>query len=156
ERTALVTTYLADAQKNLAAACSHVDDIAVALDTLAWVLVAGPEPRCYDPPRALKLAQRAVEKAPKDVHTWRTLGAAQYRSGQWQAALISLEKAHQLQSRKDTVTLLFLAMAQARNEDVEQARERFDEAAALLPGLPSAEAESAQRLRDEAASVLGI
>jgi hypothetical protein len=50
------------------------------LNNQARVLATHAEPKTCDPGRAVKLAQEAVELAPKHPSYWNTLGVAHYRS----------------------------------------------------------------------------
>src|SRR5262249_50633357 len=47
---------------------------------LAWFLVVCPDPQFRNAERAVRLATRAVEQAPRGWDCWRTLGVAQYRA----------------------------------------------------------------------------
>src|SRR5438477_539797 len=49
-------------------------------NALAWLLATCPEAKRRDPNRAVKLAQQAVQLAPKDANCWGTLGTAHYRA----------------------------------------------------------------------------
>lgn len=64
---------------------------------LAWKLLTSTNPDHRDPARAVALARKAVEVAPKNGIYWATLGAAHYRAGNWAEALRSLEQARELQ-----------------------------------------------------------
>ena len=81
---------------------------------LADLLLQARDPALRDPERALELATRAIEASPKDVWGWKTLGWAQYRLGDWRAAIESLEKSCELQGnpeKGDAIQWLYLAMA---------------------------------------------
>lgn len=64
-----------------------------ALNSYAWMLVACPDLARRDPPRGLELARRCVEQLPTTAAYLNTLGVAQYRVGEWQAAIETLQKA---------------------------------------------------------------
>jgi serine/threonine protein kinase/WD40 repeat protein/Tfp pilus assembly protein PilF len=67
-----------------------VPDSDRALNDLAWLLATCPKPELQDVRRAVKLATRATGSSPADGMYWNTLGAAQYRLGEWDAARTSL------------------------------------------------------------------
>jgi tetratricopeptide (TPR) repeat protein len=78
---------------------------------LAWSLVAG-DAKFRDPGRAVQLAKRAVELAPTESSYWNTLGTAQYRAGDWHAAIEALKKSEGLTPGRFTSdNAFFLAMA---------------------------------------------
>src|SRR5262249_59662688 len=54
-----------------------------AMDTnnLAWLLATCPDAKFRDAAKAVELAKKAVEMAPKEGMIWNTLGAAHYRAG---------------------------------------------------------------------------
>jgi tetratricopeptide (TPR) repeat protein len=78
----------------------------------------------------VKLAQENVQMERSASHL-QTLGAAQYRAGQYADARKSLEEALALEDRRGTITTwtrLFLAMTYARMDEAEAARSWFDSA----------------------------
>jgi tetratricopeptide (TPR) repeat protein len=95
---------------------------------LAWFLATCPEPRFRDAARALTLARRAVELAPRGGDCWRALGAAHCRAEDWAAAAAALEKAVELRSGGDGREWLLLALAHAHLDDKPKAREWYDKA----------------------------
>jgi tetratricopeptide (TPR) repeat protein len=100
----------------------------VALNKQAWRLVTSPEGQ-RDPARALVLIQKALERQPDNAHFLNTLGVAQYRSGQYAAAVFSLEKSLAAgKGRSDGFDLFFLAMCHAKLGDAARAKECFDRA----------------------------
>src|SRR6202030_1496182 len=84
-------------------------------NNLAWVLVIRPDNSIHDPLRAVQLAQQAVALAPENANCWNTLGIANFRSGRWDAARISFDKAisvgNHTSLEPDTLSLFHLAMA---------------------------------------------
>jgi tetratricopeptide (TPR) repeat protein len=94
----------------------------------AWFLATCPEPKFRDPGRAVALAQRAVELDPKEGKLWNTLGAAQYRAGNWKAAARALEKSIELSKGGQSVDWFFLAMAYWQLGEREKARTWFEQA----------------------------
>src|SRR5262249_39578799 len=76
---------------------------------LAWFLATAPNPKVRDGNRAVGLAKKAVELAPKDGICWNTLGVAHYRAGQWQDAVTALERSIKLRNGGDSLDWFFLA-----------------------------------------------
>jgi eukaryotic-like serine/threonine-protein kinase len=105
-----------------------VPDNAVAHNNLAWMFATCPEIELRDPAKAVALAKRAVELRPTDGTGWNTLGAAQYRAGDWQAAIESLTKSMELRSGGDAEDWYFLAMAHCRLGHVDDARKWHQQA----------------------------
>src|SRR5262249_18764302 len=63
---------------------------------LAWLLDTCPDEKFQDPGKAVELAKKAVEMAPKEGTFCNTLGVAQYRAGDWKAAVEALKKSEDL------------------------------------------------------------
>jgi serine/threonine protein kinase/Tfp pilus assembly protein PilF len=82
----------------------------VKLKSVAWFLTTCPDERLRNIKTALELASNARVHAPKDARVWVVLGAAQYRAGNWNDALRSLEKSAEFPSYRDGAGRLFLAM----------------------------------------------
>src|SRR5262249_59284333 len=129
--------------------------VAEPLNKLAWFLAACPDPHFRDPARAVGLAKEATELSPNNGNFWNTLGVAQYRNGEWKAAVASLDEARRLREDLDEGDWLFLAMAHGQLGDKKQARTCSDRAVKLPSGYEY-EPEEARRLRAEAAELLGL
>jgi tetratricopeptide (TPR) repeat protein len=121
----------------------------------AWLLATAPEPKNRDPSRAVKLATRALELAPTVGAYWNTLGAAQYRAGNWNGAIQALNKSLELRGGGDVNDWFFLAMAHQRLGRNDQARKWYDEAVDWIEKYEPHNTELG-RLRAEAAGLLGI
>jgi serine/threonine protein kinase/Flp pilus assembly protein TadD len=132
---------------------------------LLWFLANCMDPQFRDGPRAVEVGQKCVEQSPRSPATWQFLGVAQYRAGQFEAAIDSLDKMMELHpDGYYTFEWLFLAMAYWQlgdQENQEQALTYYDQAVALK------EREIAERpawnkrfrlelLHAEAAELLGI
>ena len=91
------------------------------LNSLAWLLATCVDAKLRNPKRAVELAQRAVELAPKDGNLWNTLGVARYREGEWKASIAALEKSMELRRGGDSFDWFFLAMGHQHIGDEEQA-----------------------------------
>jgi tetratricopeptide (TPR) repeat protein len=134
---------------------------AAAVNELAWLLATCPEPKLRDPARAVELAKKAVQLAPKDGNCRNTLGVAHYRAGDWKAALAALDQSMDLRQGGDAVDWLFLAMAYRQLDNREEARKWFDRAVQSLEknstlAKDPAHAEELRRFRSEAEDVLEL
>jgi uncharacterized protein HemY len=122
----------------------------------AWFLATCPDPRFRDPRRAVALAQEAVKLTRRENGDYlNTLGVAQYRKGEWKAAVASLTEAQRKRGDGDASDWLFLAMAHWQLKEKEQARTCFERAVKLLR-VHEYEPEELGRFRGEAAELLGI
>jgi serine/threonine protein kinase/tetratricopeptide (TPR) repeat protein len=128
--------------------------VARCLKDLAWFLVVCRDRSFHNPARAVPLAERAVALAPGNADFLNTLGMAQYRQGQWQAAAASLNRARQLRQDRDEGDWLFLAMAHWRLGDRKTARACYDRAGEILKRYEWPPADSG-RWQAEAAALLG-
>ncbi len=99
---------------------------------LAWLLATCPDAKRRDPERAVELARKAVTLAPKVGATWKTLGVALYRAGDWKAAVAALGKSLELSKGGDAVDRLFLAMAHQKLGHPDEARKWYRRAVAWL------------------------
>jgi tetratricopeptide (TPR) repeat protein len=101
-----------------------------AINNLAWWLATCPDVKFRDPARAVEHARKATQLAPNNGITWNTLGVAQYRAGDWKAAVFALEVSRGLRNGGDGFDWLFLAMTHRKLGDNDQARKFFDMAVA--------------------------
>src|SRR5262249_8701152 len=97
-------------------------------NSLAWLLAISPDAQLRDPDRAVQLAKKAVELAPKAGNYWRTLGAAYYRAGDWKAAVAALDKSVELREGMDASDRLFLAMAYRKLGKHDESHEAYNQA----------------------------
>jgi tetratricopeptide (TPR) repeat protein len=93
---------------------------------LAWLDVTGPE-EVRDPHEALRLAREAVAREPANWNFVNTLGVAQYRLGQYEEAIPTLERSLQHNSAP-AFDLIFLAMSHARLRQPAKAKDCFERA----------------------------
>jgi uncharacterized protein HemY len=93
--------------------------------------------------------------SPSDADCWSALGVAQYRTGDWSAAIDALEKSTRLDVSLDSFNSLFVAMAQWRTGDKVEAREAYDHALREAKNYEGSMVEF-RRFRGEAAALLGI
>jgi serine/threonine protein kinase/tetratricopeptide (TPR) repeat protein len=132
----------------------------------AWFLATCPVAKFRDPARAVRLAEKALDrKEPNQVvkagDIWNTLGVARYRAGQWEAAVQGLEQSRKLRDGGDAVDWLFLAMAHQKLGHTDQAGKCYAEAIRWLKNnrqvlANPAQAEEFGRFRREAEEVLGL
>lgn len=97
---------------------------------LAFFLACNPESKPDDYNRALKLAKDAFDSNPDDGTFARSLGAAYYRTGQFDQAKAMLEKSTELNKspadgRLQTTDLAFLAMTCWKLNQKSEAESRF-------------------------------
>jgi serine/threonine-protein kinase len=121
--------------------------------TLGWLLASCPDPAWRNAGQAVQLAQRCVELDAKSVDGWTTLGVAQYRSGDWNAAVAALKKSEELRPAGARINWFFLAMAEWQRGNPEQARNWY---ARAVQRTSRAEAQNEQlrRFRAEAAELI--
>jgi tetratricopeptide (TPR) repeat protein len=120
---------------------------------LAWLLATAPDPAVRDPILALSLASKATDAHPKCGTYWNTLGAAQYRAGDFEAVIATLGQATVLNEGGTAFDHFFLAMAHAHLSNQEQAQRWFGEAM-LWMEQHAADHMELVRLREEARSTL--
>jgi hypothetical protein len=129
--------------------------LAQLLNQQAWVLATHAEPKNRDPGRAVKLAQEAVDPAPKEGMFWNTLGVAHYRAGEWKVAIAALTKSMELCKGGDSFDCYFLAMSHWHLDQKEEARKWYDRGVAWVD-KNQPQNEELRRFRAEAAELLGI
>ena len=123
-------------------------------DELAWKLATRPESALRSPSLALELATQAVGLTPKNADFWKTLGVAQYRAGNWQAAETTLHKSMQLRSGGDSFSGFFLGMASWQLGHKAEARKWFENAVDWMDKNKPHD-EALKRFRAEAEELLG-
>jgi len=111
------------------------------LDNLAWVLATCPAVQFRDPVRAVELARKALQRVPSSASYWELLGIAQYRLGEFSAAISALTKADELGGGEQVVGWLFLAMARWQSGDQQAARELLSRANAWIAKYRSTDSE---------------
>src|SRR5262249_51634310 len=87
------------------------NNVARCTNYLALLLSNCPDPKFPNPSRALELAKRAVEMAPKKIFYLYTLGIAQYRAGKWRSAIETFNELMELQKFLTGFDYFFMAMA---------------------------------------------
>jgi serine/threonine protein kinase len=125
------------------------------LQKSAWFLATAANPKDRDGKRAVDLARKAIELAPKQGLCWNTLGVALYRTGAWNDALAALQKSMELRMGGDSLDWFFLAAAQERLGEMQEARRWFEQAVRWMEkNQPNNE--ELRRFRAETAALLGI
>jgi tetratricopeptide (TPR) repeat protein len=131
------------------------DEQGESANNLAWYLVDCPAPAQRAPAEALGLARKAVARAPQMGEYWNTLGITQYRLGEFQSAIDTLNHSVELRSGGDGADHFFLAMAYERLGDRKQARAWYEKGVQCMDKR-SPQAEGDIRYRAEARQTLGI
>jgi serine/threonine protein kinase/tetratricopeptide (TPR) repeat protein len=155
KRRTLALGYVDQVRELLRGAMQHSADKPEAQNSLAWFLATCPEPRFRDASRAVELAKQAVARAPQEGNYWNTLGVAQFRAGDWNAALLALKKSMALRQGGDSADWFFLAMAHWQQDDKEQARKWYDLAVQWMEQHQPQD-QDLLRFRAEAAAQLGL
>jgi tetratricopeptide (TPR) repeat protein len=99
--------------------------------SLAWLLANCPEPKLRDPRRALEAAHKAVALTPREFHSWKVLGMARYRVGDWKGSIEATERSITLRKGVrvgDPWQWFLLAMTHWRLGNKDEARKRYDQA----------------------------
>jgi tetratricopeptide (TPR) repeat protein len=129
-------------------------DSAEAHRGLAWLRANCRDPTFRDMTDAVLLARRAAELAPTYAGSWTTLGAVNYRAGDWQAARTALERAQEIHG-VDGFICFFLAMAHWQLGEKEKAHKAFAEAVEWMAKNQPRNDDLA-RFRAEAAELLKV
>ncbi len=143
----------AEAEGMLTEAIGFAPGRAEAKATLAYLLASRPDLTPHDPARALRLAEDAVKLAPDSAESWKALGIAHARSGEWPSAAVELERADALDKDGDPALISLLALTQARLGDLNRARRLLDRADARIKMSPPADPDLPY-MRSEAAAEL--
>jgi tetratricopeptide (TPR) repeat protein len=107
---------------------------------MAWVFANNPDPKIRNPQKAIALAHKAVDMAPRNANFWNTLGVAQFRAGDFRAAVTSLDESMILREGGDGFDWYYAAMAWWKLGDKPRAEEFYRKAEAwkqnehLTPG----------------------
>ena len=126
------------------------------LNELAWLLVACPDSDLRDPRRAVKLATRATEINLFEGAYWNTLGVAQYRLGNSEAARMALlNSVNRLQVNGFAQNGYFLALVAHQSRDRELAEKWYAASARWAARFAPSDEELA-RCGREAAQALQV
>ncbi len=122
---------------------------------LARLLATCPDLKLRDAGQAVATAKKAVDLASGDGGCWNTLGIAQYRNGDWKAALAALNKSVQLRKGADSSDFFFLAMAHWQLNEKDKARALYNQAVAWMD-KHNPKNKELKRFREEATALLGL
>ncbi len=128
---------------------------AKARNDLAWILATCPEAKFRDPIQAVALAKEAVELHPKSWPIANTLGVAQYRAGNWNASIDTLEKSMELIKGGNSNDWFILAMAHWQLGEKDKARQWYDRAVQWMD-MHQPKNEELRRFRAEASELLKV
>jgi serine/threonine protein kinase len=126
----------------------------MAHNNLAWALVKYKDASKEDTQKAVALAQEAVRLNSKGQAFWNTLGACQYRAGNWKEAHKALEKSMALAANGGEAEDLFLqAMTYFREDNQKEAMKWYAKAMELAQNKIAKDADL-RRLKEEAKELL--
>ncbi|MGI8978638.1 MAG: protein kinase domain-containing protein [Pirellulaceae bacterium] len=120
---------------------------------LAWLLANCPDSDSRDAPRAVQLAERAVQQSPDKSTGWTTLGAAHYRAGNGKAAAEALLRAAAMEPQGNPTAALLLAMTYSQQGELDLARRSLAQAATFLDKHPTLDP-AILSFREEAKAVI--
>ena len=120
----------------------------------AWKLATDPDSRLRDPTRAAELARRAVKLAPEGEN-WNTLGVAECRAGNWEAARHALRKSMSLRGGGDAADWLSWPSPIGIEAKRAHARKYYG-AGRLWTAHCEPSSEESIRFRTEAGTLLGM
>jgi Flp pilus assembly protein TadD len=122
-------------------------------NNMAWLLATAPDPNQRDGRQSVAVARLAVEAAPTNGKFWNTLGAAQYRAGNFKEAVAALGKSMELRKDGESFDWFFLAMGHWQLGEKEKARKCFDQAVQWMEKNQPKD-EELRRFRAEAEELL--
>ncbi len=122
---------------------------------LAWLLANCGDSRFRDTAQALQLAAKATDLSPDLKDSWKALGAARYRVGDWTGARKALNKSLELHKGRDSTNGFFLAMTYWQMGEKSKARDSYGRAVGWMDKNASADQELL-RFRAEAAALIGV
>jgi tetratricopeptide (TPR) repeat protein len=122
---------------------------------LAWWCANASDEGQRDIPKAIRVAERAVEIAPDAHAVWLVLGAARHRVGDSKGAVEALDRAAAFPSgSRDFRTWLLLTLARWELGEEDAARACYDKALAVIGNRAGGVV--MRQLRAEAAALLGL
>jgi serine/threonine protein kinase/tetratricopeptide (TPR) repeat protein len=122
---------------------------AASLNAAAWLLATAEAETLRDPDLAVELARQSVELVDSKAEHWNTLGIAQYRAGDFAAALEALERSMALGNGGNGCDWFFLSMTHWKLGEQDEAR-RWYQAAIEWMDTHAPEDRELQRFRAEA------
>jgi tetratricopeptide (TPR) repeat protein len=153
-----------NARDDIKGALSHKTITSGPQREIAWFLATCGDVAIRNADQALALAHQTLQQAdeagvlatPLGAKFWSTLGVAQYRSGDWQAAITSFDRAYRLEQLEHHVVPygFFVAMSHWQLGDKDEARNWYNRTTRLAPMY--IDDWQIAGFRVEAAEVLGI
>jgi tetratricopeptide (TPR) repeat protein len=125
---------------------------------LAWNLVSQAPLRPGDVSTAVRIARQAVDWDSERPDSWRSLGMACYRSGDWQSASASIGRAMVLANGGNAADWFLMAAIEHRLGNDKDARRWYDRAVSWLKEDPESDdsrGPELRRSREEAIKALG-
>jgi serine/threonine protein kinase/Flp pilus assembly protein TadD len=144
-----------EAMAEIRAAVAAKPENAPLNNNIAWMLATCAGPQFRDHRLAVELGRRAVQLAPNEGNYWNTLGAANYRTGNWKDSIAALEKSMTLRKGGDSYDWFFLAMACWQLGRHDEARRWYDRAVLWMEKRDPNHHEL-RLFRAEAAALLGL
>jgi serine/threonine-protein kinase len=144
-----------EAERVISQALALAPEDARLQNNLAWNIVLTCRLRVDAARLAVRMAKQAVEKEPQNAAWWNTLGAAQYRAGDWKAAAAAHHRSMELRAGGDSYDWFFLAMAHWRMGDKQLSRDWYERAVQWMDKNKPFDLELRQ-FRAEAADLLGL
>src|SRR5262249_16462168 len=100
------------------------------MNALTFMLVTCPAGPVRDAKPPIVLARQMLQMEPASANHLGLLGIAQYETGDYNAAIESLEKSMKLGGNRESINYDYLAMAYQKKGDHQQAQQWFDKASA--------------------------
>jgi tetratricopeptide (TPR) repeat protein len=154
DRMRAINEYVRHGRQYVQEVARRCEGDAEVLNQLSWFLCSCPAEQCRDAHLGVMLAQKAVARKPEAGAFWNTLGLAEYRAGNWDAAVGALEKSIELKGEGDCVDRLFMAMASWQLGDKRKAQESYREALRWMKKFGPATLEL-RSFQEEASGLLG-
>jgi tetratricopeptide (TPR) repeat protein len=127
------------------------------LNSAGWEVAKSPGHDGAAYTMAVQRARRAVQLAPWEARYLNTLGVARYRTGDWKAALVTLERAAAMRETPSPGDLAFLAMAHQRLGQRDAALAALEQLRAEMKKPDNGNNEALRGfLREAEALVLGV
>ena len=104
---------------------------------LAWNLVSQSPLRPGDVSSAVRIARQAVDWDSERPNSWRSLGMACYRFGDWQSAATSLRRAMDLDNGGNAADWFLMAAIDHHLGNDKEARRWYDRAVSWLKQVPA-------------------
>jgi tetratricopeptide (TPR) repeat protein len=123
-------------------------------NSVAWSLVREPGQPEAIYRRALDLAKAACRLQPDNGSYLNTVGVAQYRFGLVAEALATLPRSNDLNQEKEPADLAFLALAQSRLGQSQNARSTLDRLREMMKNRDQAKYQDVQALLREAETIV--